>query len=345
MPNSYQKFNGDAVTTDFTFTFDYISSDHIVVTVDDVATTAFTFLAAKQIRFTTAPGTGTDNIKVSRSTPTSALTDFVDGSTLGEADLDRVLLQALFVAEEATDLLADSTDTIQKASGNWNASSLQIKNLASASVASDATNRQDVLDILSGSAGITSPTTPGEDNYVLTANSGSFTWQPVNVTSITASQISDASADGRSILTAANLAAVRTLLGLVIGTDVQAYDVDTAKTDTTRAWTKLQYFTPITGPASGAASPDWTNGNVVHSTLTGNITSVAAPAGISDGASVKWILQQDGTGGQTIASFNAAYKFKAGTAPTLSTTANAYDILIIERVGSNYLVSFDGDYQ
>lgn len=43
---------------------------------------------------------------------------------------------------------------------------------------------------------------------------------------VTAAQISNASADGRSLLTAANYAAMKTLLALVIGTNVQAWDAD-----------------------------------------------------------------------------------------------------------------------
>lgn len=44
--------------------------------------------------------------------------------------------------------------------------------------------------------------------------------------SVTASLISDATANGRSLITAADYAAMRTLLGLVIGTNVQAWDAD-----------------------------------------------------------------------------------------------------------------------
>lgn len=45
---------------------------------------------------------------------------------------------------------------------------------------------------------------------------------------ITASLISDASANGRSLITAADYSAMRTLLGLVIGTNVQAQDAELA---------------------------------------------------------------------------------------------------------------------
>jgi hypothetical protein len=46
---------------------------------------------------------------------------------------------------------------------------------------------------------------------------------------IAVADITDASANGRSLMSAADYSAMRTLLGLVIGTNVQAYDANTAK--------------------------------------------------------------------------------------------------------------------
>jgi len=343
MATSYETFNGDGSTTDFTFSFPYIDQAHVKGYEDEVEDSGLVYLSATQVRFSSAPAVGVDNVKVGRTTPTSVLTDYVNGSTLDEEDLDRALLQSLYVSEEATDSLGDA---LSKSGSNWNAAALKIINLASGASGTDAVNYNDVVGILGTNAGIPAPANPADDAKGLIASGGTFSWQPIDVTSITASQISDASANSRSLLQAANYAAMKTLLNLVVGVDVQEYDANTAKTNVTRAWTKQQYFTPITGPATGAAAPDWTNGNVVHSTLTGNLTSIAAPVGVSDGATVVWRIKQDATGGRTAAGWNAAYKFSAGgTAITLSTTANAYDVLILERFGSDYLVSKVQDYR
>lgn len=70
------------------------------------------------------------------------------------------------------------------------------------------------------------------------------------LSAVTASLISDATANGRSLITAANYAAMRTLLGLVIGTDVQAQDAELAAiAGLTSATDQLPYFTGL-GTAS-----------------------------------------------------------------------------------------------
>jgi hypothetical protein len=61
---------------------------------------------------------------------------------------------------------------------------------------------------------------------------------------------------------------------------------------------------------------------------------MAAPTNLVDGAVYLLMIIQDGTGSRTM-SFNAVFKFTGGTAPTLTTTAAAKDILVFYSDGTN----------
>jgi len=73
-------------------------------------------------------------------------------------------------------------------------------------------------------------------------------------------------------------------------------------------------------------------------TLGGNRT-MAAPSGLQDGGRYSLRITQDGTGSRTII-WNAVFKWAAATAPVLTTTAGAVDILEFVSDGTNlYQVS------
>ena len=61
-----------------------------------------------------------------------------------------------------------------------------------------------------------------------------------------------------------------------------------------------------------------------HSVTLGGNRTFAAPSNQAVGQSGSIFITQDGTGSRT-ASFNSAFKFASGVAPTLSTAANAID--------------------
>lgn len=176
MPSSYETFNGDGSTTDFTFTFDFISSSHVGVEVDGVATSAFSFIGTKQVRMDSAPASGTGNVVIRRTTPTAPLTDFVSGSTLSEGDLDRALLQSLYVAEESKDSLA----TVISFNGTtFDADNKRISSLGSPVDAADAVSKEYVDGISVATGNVPTPLDPADDDKVLTAGSGGFTWEDV----------------------------------------------------------------------------------------------------------------------------------------------------------------------
>jgi hypothetical protein len=140
----------------------------------------------------------------------------------------------------------------------------------------------------------------------------------------------------------ASAATVRTNLGLAIGTNVQAYDADTAKTDVAQSFTAAQRGAVVALTDGATITADFALANNFSVTLGGNRT-LANPTNLTVGQSGVIKVTQDGTGSRTLA-YGSNWDFAAGTVPTLTTTANAVDILAYYVDGaSNITTRFIGD--
>lgn len=110
-----------------------------------------------------------------------------------------------------------------------------------------------------------------------------------------------------------------------IGVSVQGYDADTAKTDVAQSFAAAQRGT-VSGLTDGATiTPNFALANNFSVTLGGNRT-LANPTNITAGQHGVIVITQNGTGSNTLA-YGSFYKFPAGTAPSLTTTASAVDVL------------------
>jgi hypothetical protein len=154
--------------------------------------------------------------------------------------------------------------------------------------------------------------------------------------------ISDSTVTGRSILTAASNAAVKSAIGAASS---GANGDITSLTGLTTALSVAQGGTGATSVAAarrgldrGAASltyaasltPDFTSTNNLYCVLTGNPT-INNPTGITngtdDGAIFEIELVQDATGSRVPVSWGSMYDFGTAGAPTLTTTANKSDVI------------------
>ena len=85
-----------------------------------------------------------------------------------------------------------------------------------------------------------------------------------------------------------------------------------------------------------AMAVDCALSNVFTTTFTANVTTAPALNNPKDGQTVNWFITQDGTGSRTLA-YGANFKWPGGTAPTLTTTAAAIDIVSCWAVTTSVL--------
>ena len=94
----------------------------------------------------------------------------------------------------------------------------------------------------------------------------------------------------------------------------------------TQSFTKAQRGTPVALTDGATIAVDMSLGNNFSVTLGGN-RSLGDPSNVTAGQSGVIVVTQDGTGSRTLAYAGTKYKFAGGTAPTLTTTAAAVDVL------------------
>ena len=118
MATTANTYTGNNSTVDFAFTFPYLNSTDIKVSLDKVVktlTTDYTLHNATTIRFGSAPGTGVA-IKIYRDTDSSSLpSTFYPGSAIRSGDLNDNFTQNLYVTQEAEN---DVADTIRLSDAN-----------------------------------------------------------------------------------------------------------------------------------------------------------------------------------------------------------------------------------
>lgn len=111
-----------------------------------------------------------------------------------------------------------------------------------------------------------------------------------------------------------------------IGTSVQAYDAATAKTNTAQSFTAAQRGA-ITSLTDGATiTPDFSASNN-WSVVLGGSRTLANPTNLTAGQTGFIIVNQDSSGNRVL-SFGSAWKWPGGSAPSLTTTASAVDVIV-----------------
>lgn len=98
-----------------------------------------------------------------------------------------------------------------------------------------------------------------------------------------------------------------------------------AVTNTAQSFSAAQRGTVSALTDGATITPDFAVANNFSVTLGGNRT-LANPSNLTAGQSGTIVITQDGTGSRTLA-YGSNWKFPGGTAPTLTTTASAVDVI------------------
>lgn len=192
---SYVRYPGNGSTVNYTFSFPYISRDHIKVRLNGAPTTNFTFLNNNTITLGVAPASGVV-IEIRRETPKDTpIVDFTDGSVLLERDLDLLTIYNQYVAQETDDDLADSirVDSL----GVWQAQDRRIADLA------DPVNPKDVVNKRWAETGMTSQLAQATSQATAAAGSASAAATSATNAAASAGSASTSAGNAASSATAA----------------------------------------------------------------------------------------------------------------------------------------------
>jgi tail fiber protein len=268
-------YNTSGSVGPYTITFPYLSQADVKVYLDDVLktlTTDYTFSSATQITLVTAPSAVV--IRLTRDTQDSPYVDFTDPAPIVEADLDTSTRQGIYMGQEAKDD-AERVDA-----------RVTVLNTVVATAVVVAGN-------------VPTPADPGDNNKILKALNGLFSWATAFVAS---TGITDSTATGRSIVTAADAAAVRT------------------------AADAAQQYDPVVLTPSASITIDASLGD--YFTLASDQSfTLNAPSNPTNGKRIMLRVKQDAGGGNVI-TYNGIFRFGSDlTAAVLSTAANKVDYL------------------
>ena len=176
-------YTGNNTTTLYSFTFPYLDTTDIKVSLDQVdqtLTTHYTLASPTQISFVSAPGTGVA-IRIYRDTDISNLqSEFFSGSAIRAQDLNNDFNQTLYVSQETQDKVTgmwnDTTETIASTESFEDTDN---KIMTAAAIDDRIIAKQaaralaDGKIIVGNGAGVGAQVTPSGD--VTMANTGAFT--------------------------------------------------------------------------------------------------------------------------------------------------------------------------
>ena len=301
MATTQNTYTGNGSTTNYSFTFEYLKQSDVKVTLDTVATTAFSFVNATTLGFNTAPGSGVA-IRIFRDTAIDNLSStFFPGSAIKAEDLNNNFTQNLYVTQEADTEVAAANTTASSAVTTANTANTKADNAVStANTAS--TNATNAVTTANSATTTANTASTNATTAVTTANTASTNASNAVTTANTASTNATAAVNTANTASTNATAAVNT--------------ANTASTNASSAVTTANSATTTANSAVTTANSAVTTANTANT----NATSAATSATSAQTSATSAQNSATAAAASAAASANVADAFTAtGTPATLLT--------------------------
>ena len=252
--NSY---TGNGSTTLYSFTFPYLDTADVKVSLNGTVTTAYTFANATTIQFTTAPGAGVA-IRIYRETDDTALEAvFSPGSSIRASDLNSDFDQLLYLGQESNNIAEDATTTANTALTTAN-TAISTANAATSTANTALSNSATAVSTANtastnASNAVTTANTASSNASaaVTTANAATVTANSAASTAATAlSTANTASSNASAAVSTANTASTNASNAVTTANTA----LSTANTASSNASTAVTTANNAVSTANGAAS-------------------------------------------------------------------------------------------
>ena len=277
MATTQNTYTGNGSTTNYSFTFEYLKQADVKVTLDTVATTAFTFANATTLAFTTAPASGVA-IRIFRDTTIDTLSStFFPGSAIKAEDLNQNFTQNLYVTQES-DFEVDTANTTAN-TAKTTADTALTNSTTAITTANAATTTANTADT-NASAAVTTANTASTNATaaVNTANTAS-----TNATAAV-NTANTASTNATNAVTTANSAATDAATAISTA-NAATTAANTATTTANSATTTANGAVTTANTASTNASAAVTTANTADTNATAAVaTANAAQSAVSGAA-------------------------------------------------------------
>jgi|TARA_R100000084_G_scaffold12263_3_gene4228 hypothetical protein len=276
-------YTGDGSTVLYSFTFPYLATTDVKVSLNGSDTTAYSLANATQVQLNTAPASGVA-IRVYRDTSDASLTaEFFPGAAIKSTDLNNNFTQNLYVTQESNDIAEKATTTANTAKSTADSATttangaVTTANAASASAASAVTTANTASTNATNAVNTANTASTNATSAVNTANTASTnastalsTANTANTNATTAlnnSRESDGAGGFTSAISKANTA--------ITTANTASSTATTASTNASSAVT-----TANAASATATAAQNAVNAVVLYDAVT-NVSSI--PGSPSDG--------------------------------------------------------------